>query len=75
MCGACHAHAQCIVSPYGVEWCDRILPQSRHKGLSIAIWCPIVVFVWDQECCVQDSVAWHFSGSTMLVLFSLFSPG
>ena len=31
-------------------WYHGMLPQSGHRGLSIANWCPIVVFGWNQEC-------------------------
>ena len=43
--------AQCDFSPVGVEWrYHGMLPQSGHRGLSIASWCPIVVFAWDLAC-------------------------
>jgi hypothetical protein len=50
-CLARSAGARCDFSPVGVEWWYHgMLPQSGHRGLSIAFWCPIVVFGWDLAC-------------------------
>ena len=68
--------ARCNFSPVGVEWrYHGMLPQSGHRGLSIAFRCPIVVFAWGLACWGPRLGSRHLVDSKFSVSPPLLSIG
>ena len=74
--GARGAGARCDFSPVGVEWrYHGMLPQSGHRGPSIAFSYPIIVFAWGPACRGPKLGSRHLVDSKFSVSPPLLSTG